>query len=107
VTSLDHVPVLDFVTALGFDFVGDRLIIGPPFRTLDVLLRGAHLELETVRMLGVQTRVPSGLTLNKPVAGWTQEISTLRGDTVPIPLEHLGDHDWQRDSSERLVECRR
>ena len=93
VTSLDHVLVLGFVTALRFEFVGDRLIVGPPLRTLDVLLRGAHLE--TVSMLDVcaDTNKQLGLTLNKPVASWTEEISTLRGDTIPIPLEHLGNHD--------------
>ena len=33
-----------------------------------------------------------GLTLDEPVSGWAKETSTLSGDAVPVPFEHLGDH---------------
>jgi hypothetical protein len=51
VTSVDHFLVLGFVTALGYELVGDGLIVGPPLGALDVLLRGAHLG--TVSILDV------------------------------------------------------
>jgi len=41
ITSLDHVLVLGTVTTLGGEFVGDGLVIGPPLRALDMLLRRA------------------------------------------------------------------
>jgi hypothetical protein len=43
VASVDHVLVLGFVTALGYELVRDGLIVGPPLRALDVFLRRAHL----------------------------------------------------------------
>ena len=42
VTSRDHVLVLRPGAALGGECVGDGLVIGPPLRALDVLLRRAH-----------------------------------------------------------------
>jgi len=42
VACIDHCLKLGSVTALGGELVGNRLIIGPPLGTLDVLLRRAH-----------------------------------------------------------------
>jgi len=43
VTYVDHILKLGSATALGDERVGDGLVIGPPLRTLDMLLRRAHL----------------------------------------------------------------
>lgn len=42
VTCGDHILVLRSITTFGREDVRDRLIIRPPLRALDVLLRRAH-----------------------------------------------------------------
>ncbi len=42
-TRGDHVLELVSVSAFGDEQIGDGLVIGPPLRTLDMLLRRAHL----------------------------------------------------------------
>jgi hypothetical protein len=49
VASFDHICILGLVSALGREDVRDGLIISPPLRALDVLLRGAHYRIVNTR----------------------------------------------------------